>query len=56
MAEFKKVAEISNCHQVGKNHYRRKQNPSFKFEREIYAIGGPRPHKGLSLAQGKIGK
>jgi len=55
MAEFKKVAEISEL-SSGRKEITIEENKILllNLNGEIYAIGSRCPHKGLSLAQGKI--
>lgn len=55
MAEFKKVAEISEL-LSGRKEITIEENKILllNLNGEIYAIGSRCPHKGLSLAQGKI--
>ena len=56
MAEFKRWAEISqNYHQAEKKLLQEgKKILLLKENEKIYAIGSHCPHKGLSLAEGKI--
>ena len=55
MAEFKKVAEISEL-SSGRKEITIEKNKILllNLNEKIYAIGSRCPHRGLSLAQGKI--